>query len=265
MKTNRHENDSSDMDNLEMSDGNKNIVKIQKVGRREFRISGESQIYDTAQPIMTEEDNPKAGFLIYARGQGLSTTKFVLNDTEVELVEIISPVDAMINGTDLQGNSIGVIDTVIGVGSKYTAEQARAEIMSMNKQGRIEQIHNEIHRLKTVGINADQDEDEKGIMALYDAVAEKRMIEELEKELNDLTTESESVIENLYQGAENKPVDSSMYSSLEEIKYDLSELGRNPDTLVIEIMRIEVKLMRTIDTGMYITNGKNWEADGTRE
>lgn len=77
-------------------------------------------------------------------------------------------------------------DCKYGAGTGYGNYIAAVDPIEEAKQKRIAEIEVEIHQLKTVGINADETEEEKGIFALYDAVAEHRMIEELEKELAQL-------------------------------------------------------------------------------
>ncbi len=91
-------------------------------------------------------------------------------------------------------------EEIVQIVSNEKADTAPTDVIVAeqgSRDDRIATIQQEIKRLKETGINADQTEEEKGVMALYDIVAEERMIEELENELKQLQGEPEIDMEEM--------------------------------------------------------------------
>jgi len=106
-----------------------------------------------------------------------------------------------------------------------------------------EQIEAEIYRIRHYGINSDQT-DKSPAEDYADAVAEKRILEELEKELKQL--------ENPL--AQIKITEApAIYGSLEEINTDLKTMTVwTKDTVLASVKKIIGKLQATIDAQRYI-------------
>ena len=120
-----------------------------------------------------------------------------------------------------------------------------------------EQIEAEIYRIRHYGINSDQT-DKSPAEDYADAVAEKRILEELEKELKQLENPlaqikiTEAPVTSLYSDRPYGPFITdveeksalAIYRSLEEILQDMIDQKRH--------LTIMSKLQDTINNGRYI-------------
>lgn len=299
MKDNRQNNmDSTDMDNLQMSNGNKRIVKIQDVKPDQlFKMYRECYKY-WGQVIYTrkeEEENSKEYGVVPIDKRLYSFT--VLSDTEVQLID--DEIQQSLNEVNCTGKCLeedikqqytdslphtynlrskeqaetnwlsGSLIDVIPQSTKEIVNEVKREPKLYQwrtdsipaftwKDNEKEYIETEwekikkqktaaeierIHHLKTVGINSDQTEEEKGVFAYYDVIAENRMIEELEEKLKQLTDP-------------DKVIDTQIYNSLEEIYKDMLPSGMTMEALYEVVKKVQEKLQKTIDNGMYLQKGE---------